>query len=222
MLQFQPPSPKMEIAAAADRFRRVYFPGARGRIRLEPVVEHQLGIEIVPRPGLTATTGVRGYLTMNGARVYVDEEFMLTQPLEYQALLAHETAHHDRHRHLLPESAVRSAAEYAAFHDAFSEQRWANLEWQARTWASHVLMPGAEFSSVFLPFAEAARDMFPDLEGPAKPWVASRIANYFGVTTARAEHRMNEDKWWRAARLESRVIRPLAREDVESARGRAS
>lgn len=221
MLQVRPPSPTMELAASARRFRRTYFAGARGRIRLEPVIEHQLGIEIVPRPGLTALTGTRGYLTMDGSRIYVDEEFMITQPLEYQALLSHETAHHHEHRHLLPEGAVRNAPEFKAFHDGFTEPRLIHLEWQARTWASHVLMPGEELAMVFRPLADAAQDLFPEMAGPAKMWVASRMAKHFGVTPVRVERRLDEDGWWRSARREAKAG-ASAHGAIESIRGRAS
>lgn len=187
-----------QIAEMAAEFRSRYAPNVRGALDIEAILEHDLGLTIIPRPELSRMTGKKAWLSCNGLLIYVDEGLMCGSYEEYRFTMAHEGAHAVLHDELLPGRILRSASEFWAYHDRLSERDNYFLEWQAREWAGRVLVPSGELKEVFEGAVQRAFQVFGRRVGPMSFYVEQEVAQHFGVTGACAHVRISKERLWRS------------------------
>lgn len=187
-----------QIAALAAEFRERYAPGAVGALDIEAILEHDLGLQIVPRKNLSRMTGKKGWLSFDGRSVSVDEGLMCGSLGEYRFTITHEVAHFVLHRELLPERPPQNEEEFWIFHNQWSERDQWFLEWQAREWAGQVLVPPNELRHVFEHATVRALRIFGRPMEALQLYVAQEVAEHFGVTAACASVRISKDGLWRA------------------------
>lgn len=194
------PLPRAALANSAEQFRTRYALGARGALELEPIIEFGLRIELRPIKKLIENFGKYGWLTMDGRSILYDAEFADNHPEDFRSFLGHEIGHTVHHSRLLPTQPVTERADFVAFHAAFGQVANSNMEWEAREFGMALQMPAGELERAFVAAVEQAKDLFPDLFGPAKLFVTTLIAGYFGVSLLRAEVRIADEKLWRRIR----------------------
>lgn len=198
----------MRIELLAQQFRDAHAPGAHGHLDLDPIVEFKLKIQIVVRKNLQLLTGKPGYLTENGREIYVDEDFQLNYPDEYQSFLAHEISHLLLHRGYLPKPPY-GKEQFLSWHQSVSDERYAQLEWEARTMGLMIQMPETEFRPIFAHLCALAEDRFTALNDVAATFIGEALSDHFGVSPLRAQVRM--DRAWKAARRLDRIDRDARR-----------
>jgi Zn-dependent peptidase ImmA (M78 family) len=187
---------QIEVVHAAE-FRRRYAQGVMGWLDIEAVLEHDVGLQIIPRKHLTRRTEKKAWLSADGRSIYVDEDLMCDSETEYRFTIAHEGAHAVLHANLLPQSPLSSQEAFWAYHNRLSERDEYFLEWQARQFAGQVLVPPGELSGMFSSAARRALrsvGMCP----AAELYAENEVAAHFGVTNMCAGVRISQDHLWRA------------------------
>jgi Zn-dependent peptidase ImmA (M78 family) len=130
-----------QLHEAAMAFLRKYHPQDSLPIPIEEIIEFQLGLDIIPTPGLSKGFEIDGFLTRDFSSIYVDDFIQSNRPTRYRFTLAHEIGHLVLHRELLDE--------IATFDDVDSWRDFVkNLgpdkgkyEYQGYTFAGYVLVP---------------------------------------------------------------------------------
>ena len=181
---------------SAAGFRSRYCPGEAGAVDFEVIIEHDLGIDIMPINGLMAITGKYGALSADGKCIYVDAAFQRERHREYVSLLLHEVGHLILHIGLVTGVDFSTKIGFVMFQDSISEVMGTQLEWEAKTWAMRVQMPLSELQGVFNAAVELAEDMFPRLNGAARLYVQRVVASYFQIGEMRAQLRIDEERLW--------------------------
>ncbi|MBB4638344.1 ImmA/IrrE family metallo-endopeptidase [Longimicrobium terrae] len=190
-----------DLEGMADVFRETYAPECSGVLDIEEIVEHDLGITLIPLQSLAFRTRRKAWLSCTGDRIVVDEGVMMSSWEEYRFLIAEEAGHAVLHKYLLPVRAFADDAEFRRFHRGINKEteRW--VEWQARTWAGRVLVPRRELAHVFTQTVTAARRLFRSfsLSEAGILYVEEEIGAYFGVTPFCAHVRIDQDGLWSEA-----------------------
>lgn len=190
---------RAELETIASQFYGRYASCRGSAVDFEFILEKQLGVDIVPRDGLLATTGAYGYLTWDLKTILVDAAFQRHQPLRYNDLLGHETGHRQLHAAHRPLTPPASRQEFAAFHEGIGEIEHYKIEWEATTFCLYAQMPTQELRLTFSRAVEHARDRFPNLRGPAELFVHEVVGAHFGVDAARVGRRLQSTKLWERA-----------------------
>jgi len=136
-----------QLHDAAMAFLRKYYPLDSLPIPIEEIIEFQLGLDIIPTPGLSKGFEIDGFLTRDFSSIYVDDFIQSNRPTRYRFTLAHEIGHLVLHRELLDE--------IATFNDVDSWREFVkNLgpdkgkyEYQGYTFAGYVLVPKHHLAS---------------------------------------------------------------------------
>jgi Zn-dependent peptidase ImmA (M78 family) len=136
-----------QLHDAAMAFLRRYHPLDSLPIPIEEIIEFQLGLDIIPTPGLSKGFEIDGFLSRDFSSIYVDDFIQSNRPTRYRFTLAHEIGHLVLHRELLDE--------IATFDDVDSWREFVkNLgpdkgkyEYQGYTFAGYVLVPKHHLSA---------------------------------------------------------------------------
>ena len=110
-------------------------------IPIEEIIESQLGIDIIPVPGISNTRGVDGFLYCDLSAIVVDQDKMVTRYFRHRFTLAHEVGHLTIHRPIFESLKCDSEAEWVEFQDSLSSTEMTWLERQADNFAGLVLVP---------------------------------------------------------------------------------
>ncbi len=130
-----------QIHEAAMAFLQEYHPQDSLPVPIEEIIELQLGLDIVPTPGLLKGFEIDGFLTRDFSSIYVDDNIQNNRPTRYRFTLAHEVGHLVLHRALLEEQAT--------FDDVDSWRQFVrdlgadkdSYEYQGYAFAGYLLVP---------------------------------------------------------------------------------
>lgn len=130
-----------QINEIAMAFLRRYHPQDSLPIPIEEIIELQLGLDIIPTPGLSKGFEIDGFLSRDFSSIYVDDFIQSNRPTRYRFTLAHEIGHLVLHKELLDE--------IATFDDVDSWQKFVKelgpdkgaYEYQGYTFAGYLLVP---------------------------------------------------------------------------------
>ena len=103
------------IRERADAFLHQYHPGRNIPVPIEEIVEFQLGINIVPLPGLHKVLEVDGFTSSDLKNVFVDEFIYNSRPGRYRFTLAHEVGHVVLHKNVYRKINFRNIQEWKDF-----------------------------------------------------------------------------------------------------------
>lgn len=129
-----------DISEAALDFLRKYHAIDTIPVPIENIIEFDLGLDIIPVPGLLRSHDIDGALSQDFSRIYVDEYVYNERPNRYRFTLAHEVGHLVLHKTELESdkiSSINDWLEYAKHVVGVGD--W--FESQAFFFARHVLMP---------------------------------------------------------------------------------
>jgi Zn-dependent peptidase ImmA (M78 family) len=164
-------------------------------VPVETIIE-QIGIDIVPTPGIQFVCDVDAYTTWDLKWICVEEFVYLHRPTRYRFSLAHELGHIEMHAALFKSYSFHTATEWKEFVSSIDEREYRFLEFHANEFAGHFLVPRMEL------FAEvkACKSTVSDVLGNSKPdpdvfrdFVAECVGQRFEVSPQVALRRMERE-----------------------------
>ena len=168
-------------------------------VDIEAIVEFRCGMDVVPVRGLKDEYTVDGFLTLDMARIVVDEYILERHPTRYRFTLAHELGHKMLHADAFSGLDINSADEWIAFYLGLDEQDYGWFERQAYWFAGAILVPEEPLVAEY----ESARAMLESrgLSVEALPFdgrsqVAGALAKRFFVSTGVMQRRLEEVGVW--------------------------
>ena len=132
---------RAQLTGEAENFLQKYHPHNTYPIPIEEIIEFQLGLDIIPLPGLHKFFDIDGFLSADRAGISIDENVYQARPGRYRFTLAHEIGHFVLHRELYGQSDFRNVGDWKRFIESFPEREYSLFEWQAYEFAGHVLVP---------------------------------------------------------------------------------
>jgi len=196
-----------DIRHAADDFLGAH-PHRVGRpVQIEEIVDLDLGIDIVPVPGLLDELDIDGFTASDLSRIYVDQS-VFDHPNEnrYRFTLAHEVGHVRLHAYIFERFQFSNLDEYGDFIEGMDEDDREWLEHQAYWFAGLVLVPSVPLKASFqqeLASAPIQRGIRAAQESGLTreqylehlcSRISDRLARCFSVSSQVVEKRLHYDK----------------------------
>lgn len=185
-----------EIRKRADAFLQQHHPGRNISVPIEEIVEFQLGINIVPLPGLHKGFEIDGFTSSDLKNIFVDESFYDNLPRRYRFTLAHEVGHIVLHRNVYCKKNFQDIAEWKNFINSIPDQTHRWLEYQAYAFGGLVLVPGEHLQRLADKYIKRILKEGISLEekwDACWAWVADWLAKDFEVSTQAIEKRLEKD-----------------------------
>lgn len=130
-----------ELAQRANAFLDRYHPSRALPVPIEEIVEFDLGLNVIPVPGLRRDTGFDGFISSDLQEITVDEDQLLRYPNRYHFTLAHELAHKELHAALYMQLSFRTITEWQEFVHEIGPVLHDRLEQEADEFAGMLLVP---------------------------------------------------------------------------------
>jgi len=192
--------PEPSIRRSADVFLSECHPSRVIPVPIEQIVEFQLGIDIVPIPGIHRAYDIDSMLSRDLRQIYVDEAVFKDFPGRYRFSLAHETAHLRLHADVFIQMQFRNIAEWkAVVADKIGEKDYGKLEYQAYAFAGLVLVPPDMLCKHFretLALAESRGLSVQADSDLARNAIESYLSKEFVVSREVIRRRLSADHLW--------------------------
>lgn len=132
------------LRRAAAEFLAKYHPPGTIPVPIERIVEFQLGIDIIPIPGIHRAYDIDSMLSKDMRQICIDSAVFEDFPGRYRFSLAHEAGHIELHAEIFAQLQFSDIADWkSAICDDVGERDYGKLEFQAYTFAGLVLVPPA-------------------------------------------------------------------------------
>lgn len=186
-----------DIGRIAEEFLRKRHPDGTIPIPIEEIAEFQMGLDIVPVPGLHNLVEVDGFLGSDLSTLYVEEYVFESVPNRYRFTIAHEVGHAVMHGEVYRRAAFDDIDGWRSFINSMTDNdhRW--LEWQAYEFAGLVLVPPAALNERVAAAVDRVRAEGIALEENRDfAWtvIAASLAKEFCVSTQVVSKRLEKDK----------------------------
>jgi Zn-dependent peptidase ImmA (M78 family) len=184
----------------ASRTTSKYHPSGELPVPIERIIEFQLGLDIVPVPGLQDQYDVDAYITSDLTEIRVDRFIYAHRPTRYRFSLAHEMAHLLIHKDVFKELKFSTIKEWKEAISGIPEEQYGWIEWQAYALGGLILVPARPLADLFDTKLKEAGKVGVDLHGVdenARRVVESHIGRYFDVSAEVIAKRMKKDRLWR-------------------------
>jgi len=180
------------LKTKAKAFLDQYHSSGELPIPIEEIIEFQLGINIIPIPGLQRVLSVDAFLSQDLKSISVDEAVFDGRPHRYRFSLAHELAHLVLHHEIYRELGSNSISEWKENIQRLPDREYSYLETQANSFAGLVLVPPENLAEEL----EKARKTL-EKNGSESEFLYSMIAEelsyLFDTSSQTIEIRMNKD-----------------------------
>ena len=184
-----------QVREYAEAFLAKYHSSRQIPVPIEEVVEFQLGIDIVPLPGIEESFDVVGFTSSDLAEISVDEYVYKRQTRRYRFTLAHEVGHVILHADLFKKYTFRNTEEWKQFIKTLPEMEYRLLELQAYNFAGLVLVPGDALQHELKESVRRVKAQGVNQANDfARDLVVDLVATRFEVSTDVVERRLNFDK----------------------------
>ncbi|KKL59671.1 hypothetical protein LCGC14_2212970 [marine sediment metagenome] len=187
----------------AEAFIQEHHPSREIPIPVEEIIDVRLHVNIVPTPGLTKVfaddedDGIESFVTSSLTDIYVDEDAYTRQTNRYRFTIAHELAHIHLHDRVFRTLEVHSIAEWRETVKSIPRKQYAWLEWQAYSFAGHLLVPTTELEahlSKCIEMIEGA-GMSSDDEA-VRPSIEKNLGDTFKVSSIVIHKRVERENLW--------------------------
>lgn len=140
-----------DLREQATLFLNKHHPSYELPIPIEEIIEFQIGLDIIPLPGLCSTFDIEGWLTKDLSGIYVDEntykqEFRHNR---YRFTLAHELSHRILHADFYESLSFETTDEWHTAIQGIPENTRSSFEWQAYALAGLILVPAGKLEHEF-------------------------------------------------------------------------
>jgi len=193
-----------DLEGAAAKFLRQHHPTLDLPIPIEEIVEFELGLNIVPLPNLYRDFQIESWLSHDTQTIYVDLRQCEEMETRYRFSLAHEVSHLLLHADLFRGSRLDSFADWIAFQEGLDPVLRDNLEWQARSLAGRILVPGGPLVAHAQAMVDRARRRLPHQVSPQALYgsISIPLAALFKVHEEVVRIRLSGDGLGERLRLE--------------------
>ncbi len=194
---------KAEIRSISDDFRNSYWNSDVIPVNVEHIIEHGLGLDIIPVHGIRKFEKIDAYLKSDRSAIVVDIEQYMDVQNRYENRLrfsfAHEIGHYVLHKYVYERFNIDTPQEYFDFVMNFPETEYKSFEWQANEFAGSLLVPRARLFHEI----EVARERL-NTKGVSHLWESNReqvlvsmsptLGRVFGVSDEVIERRITEER----------------------------
>ena len=185
-----------EICNHANDFLNKYHPSRKIPIPIEEIAEFQMGINIIPLPGLHRVLEVDGLILSNLSDLYVDEFVYNSRPGRYRFTLAHEIGHIVLHKNIYAKAKFGNMQEWKDFINSISDKDHSWLEYHAYTFGGLVLVPKehlVEHTQHYVNYILNEGISLKETWDFAWDRIADQLAKDFEVSTQVIEKRLSKD-----------------------------
>ncbi len=200
-MSFQAPYiSKEELRTRASTFLAEHNSGGNVPLDIERIIEANLGMDIVPMPGLQESYDIDGFITRDLTEIRVDEYVYLNREHRYRFTLAHELGHKVLHGELWQSFDFHSVAEWKeAVTASIPEKEYSYIEFHANTFAGLILVPPVPLATSFAAAIEMVRSVGLDPRDEAtgvREHVEKYIGKEFKVSGMVVHRRLEADQLW--------------------------
>lgn len=130
-----------KIGQIAKEFLKKYHPNLSIPVPIEEIVEQKLNLKIIQQMGLKRDYDVEGFLISDFTTIFVDFDMYLKHENRTRFTIAHEVGHLVLHKDLFEKLGINSVEKLNDFSIKLSYEEYGWLEYQAYSFASHILVP---------------------------------------------------------------------------------
>lgn len=130
-----------KIGQIAKEFLKKYHPNLSIPVPIEEIVEQKLNLKIIQQMGLKRDYDVEGFLISDFTTIFVDFDMYLKHENRTRFTIAHEVGHLVLHKDLFEKLGINSVEKLNNFSIKLSDEEYRWLEYQAYSFASHILVP---------------------------------------------------------------------------------
>ena len=110
-----------DIRLKAQQFLSRHHPAADIPIPIDDILDLQLGIDIIPLPGMRHSSDVDAFISRDMTAIYVDEYVYQSVETRYRFSLAHEIAHAVLHQKVFRELTYNDLQSWRRVYDQIPE-----------------------------------------------------------------------------------------------------
>jgi hypothetical protein len=189
---------------AAEEFLARHHHSGTIPVPIEEIVEFQLGIDIVPIPGIHRAYDIDSMLSSDMQQICVDEAVFEDFPGRYRFSLAHEIGHRQLHAEIYAELKFSDIGEWkTVICDEVGEKDYGKLEFQAYAFAGLILVPPSSLGERFraaIALAESKGLTVNTDSDLARDAVESYLSREFVVSRDVIRRRLAYDHLWETIR----------------------
>jgi len=188
-----------DLRRIAESFLTQYLPGREIPVPIERIIDLQLGMDIVPMPGLGNFDTV-AFLSHDLNEICIDEFVCNHRPNRYRFSLAHELGHRMLHAETFRQFKFSNLESWKHIvTEVIPLDQYRYLEWHANSFAGLILVPDAELRQKFFDDVEKGQQSEIDFDEPAtgaREVVEDHLADIFEVSSEVIHKRIEFDKLW--------------------------
>lgn len=151
-----------KIGEIANDFLSKYHPDLSLPIPIEEIAEQKLKVKIVQEMDLKKEYDVEGFLTADLSTIFIDFNMYMKYENRTRFTIAHEVGHLALHSKIFKELNINSVEKLNDFSVKLTDEEYRWLEYQAYSFASHVLVP----RSLLIKALEKRLNKVPSMETP--------------------------------------------------------
>jgi len=167
-------------------------------VPIEHIIEYDIGLNIIPIPGLQHISNVDGFISTDFTSISVDQSTMENFENRYRFTLAHEVGHWVIHKDGLFEyaSEIEFIKDWKKYIIDFDEKQYSLLEYQAYCFAGLILVPAHHLKEKFDKALDKVRlyDIEIDENSIAMEYISRYLQDAFNVSDAVISKRIKYDK----------------------------
>ncbi len=118
-------------------------------VPIEEIIEFELGMDIVPVPGLHRARHIDGFITSDLSAIYVDDWLQTERGNRYRFTLAHEVAHDALDKPRFTDNQFTSISQCKEFVESLDDNVNSRLEFHANGFAGFALTPPSQLKRMF-------------------------------------------------------------------------
>jgi Zn-dependent peptidase ImmA (M78 family) len=191
--------PKEEISQRAEDFLHRYNPSDTIPVDIERIVEYDLGIEIIPVPGLKMAFNIDGWISKELKTITIDYNEYTSVENRFRFTVAHEVGHYILHKEIFEILEFGSVEEWKYnIINRFDSKKYGWLEKQADMFASMVLMPKWHVEEKFKEAAEKVTKQGFGIQFDSdlfNQYVSRWMAQLFNVSEQAMSIRLSKEKY---------------------------
>lgn len=187
--------------AAADEFRKKYWPSGDIPVDVLAIVEFDLGLEIRAISGLKEDADVDALLLGDWKTLIVDRQQYMDERFinRLRFSIAHELGHFTLHKAVFNSIPRSTAKEWISYMQEMPDKEYSLLEYHANEFAGRLLVPFDELKGEFNKAVhEAVNNGIPkgNLSDVYLPYLCINPAKFFAVSQEVIEKRLLKEKLW--------------------------
>lgn len=189
-----------EIWKRAEDFRTEHIPTDDLPIDIELVIESELGLHIIPTPGIERECGMFALLQTDLKAIRVEESNFMDDRYEnkYRYDLAHEVGHWWLHRRIYEKVELSVPREWMKFIETIPGRAYSSLEYQAYEFAGRLLVPREILLRELMPMKADIRKALKSLNAVGVediiPYLVGDLGTKFGVSNEVISRRIRNEK----------------------------